>query len=153
MIIQRSNFLRIVVLPTLAFFLLLCASSTQAFANQGPLQVTVSILPQEYFVKRIGGTRVEVATLVQPGHSPATYAPTPRQMAVIATAKVYFRIGVPFENTLIPKLARMVPHLKIIDLHRGMDLIPIEEPHDEHHGNEGDLDPHTWLDPMLALKQ
>ena len=75
--------------------------STSAAANKSPLQITVSILPQEYFVKRIGGDIVEITTLVQPGHSPATYAPSPQQMAAIANSKIYFRIGVPFENSLL----------------------------------------------------
>ncbi|MCL7487574.1 MAG: zinc ABC transporter substrate-binding protein [Desulfobulbaceae bacterium] len=135
-----------------------CLSSWTISAPQGaeqekPLQITVSILPQEYFVKRIGGSRVRVESLVQPGHSPATYAPTPRQMAGLATSEVYFRIGVPFENGLIPKLARSVPELTIVDQHGGIDLIPLEEAHEDHDEHAGDLDPHTWLDPMLALKQ
>ena len=37
-----------------------------------PLKVTVSILPQKYFVERIGGDRVEVSVMVLPGANPAT---------------------------------------------------------------------------------
>jgi zinc transport system substrate-binding protein len=118
-----------------------------------PLEVMVSILPQEYFVNRIGGDRVQVKTLVQPGHSPHTYAPTPKQMAALATSKIYFRIGVPFENGLIPKLARSFPHLTIINQSQGINMIPMEESSDDHDHDHGDLDPHTWLDPLLALKQ
>lgn len=124
-----------------------------AAVKPAPLQVTVSILPQEYFVKRIGGQRVQVTTLVQPGNSPATYAPTPKQMASIASAHIYFRIGVPFENSLYPKLKRSLPDLMIIDLQEGIKLMPMEEGPDDIHDHHEDLDPHTWLDPNLALHQ
>lgn len=121
----------------------------------GPLRIFVSILPQEYFVERIGGDRVRVEALVKPGHNPHTYAPTPKQMARLAEARIYFRIGVPFENAVIPKLSRSVPELQIIDLREGMDLLQAAEGHaeDQHHGHDDGLDPHTWLDPTLALQQ
>ena len=128
-------------------------SPAQTAEKKKPIQITVSILPQEYFVKRIGGDQVQVATLVQPGHSPATYATTPRQMAGLATSTIYFRIGVPFENILIPKLVHAIPHLTIVDQHQGLDMMLMEESHIEHGEHQGDLDPHTWLDPILALKQ
>jgi zinc transport system substrate-binding protein len=114
--------------------------------------VFVSIPPQEFLVRRIGGEHVQVEVLVEPGHSPATYAPTPRQMARLAHADLYFRIGVPFENSLVPKIKRSIPGLVMADLREGIELLHLEEDHADH-GGEGDLDPHTWLDPLLALRQ
>lgn len=131
-----------------------CFLGFPARAEATTLDITVSIPPQEYFVKRIGGDRVRVETLVQPGYSPATYAPTPLQMAKIAASTLYFRIGVPFENILIPKLTRSAPELVIIDQREGIDMIEMDKSHAEDDGHDhGDLDPHTWLDPMLALAQ
>jgi zinc transport system substrate-binding protein len=133
---------------------LLCLPGRAFASGQAePLRIFVSILPQEYFVERIGGSRVEVKALVQPGHNPHTYAPTPQQMAQLATASIYFRIGVPFENAVIPKLSRTIPGMKIIDLREGMDLLETVDTHAGHHDHDEDLDPHTWLDPMLALQQ
>jgi len=130
------------------------ADETAAESRQ-PIKVFVSILPTEYFVQRIGGNRILVETLVQPGQSPATYAPTPKQMAKLASSKIYFRVGVPFENGLLPKLARSLPELSIVDLQDGIDLQKLDEhdDRDDHNHQEGDIDPHTWLDPMLALGQ
>ena len=91
----RLYFALVFSLP-LVIFLSWDFADAQVTEQERPLKITVSILPQEYFVKRIGGDLVQVATLVQPGQSPATYAPTPRQMAGLATSIIYFRIGVPF---------------------------------------------------------
>jgi len=146
---------------TVFFFMLLfplsqgtsLAGETGTVARQH-LSVFVSILPTEYFVERIGGQRVLVESLVQPGHSPATYAPTPNQMARLAAAHVYFKIGVPFENSLLPKLVRTLPELSVVDLQKNIDLVELHENgvHDDHNHDDGALDPHTWLDPMLALE-
>ena len=48
-----------------------------------PLRVFVSVLPQKTFVERLGGDRVEVRTMVQPGYNPATYNPTPKQIRAL----------------------------------------------------------------------
>lgn len=147
------------LIPVLILLLVLNLGKSYAEEVQShqptPLKIFVSILPAQYFVDRVGGDRVQVETLVQPGHSPATYAPTPKQMAKLASAKIYFTIGVPFENSLIPKLNRSVPQLETIDLQKNISLqsLSASEPHDDHQHEDGELDPHTWLDPTLAMKQ
>jgi zinc transport system substrate-binding protein len=132
---------------------LIVTGSATAAVKAPQIRVFVSILPVEYFVDRIGRDRVLVETLVQPGHSPATYAPTPQQIARLARSQLYFRVGVPFENTLVPKLERSVSGLEIIDLRGGIDMMHLSETHAEHDEHEGDMDPHTWLDPSLAVHQ
>jgi zinc transport system substrate-binding protein len=133
---------------------LLCSPLAAGAAGPAaPLRIFVSILPAEFLAARVGGNRVQVETLVQPGHNMHTYAPTPMQMAGLASAHLYFRIGVPFETPLIAKLQRTVPELKIVDLQEGIDLLRLEESDEEHHDHAGELDPHTWLDPNLALRQ
>ena len=54
----------------------------------GSLKVFVSIVPQKYFVEKIGGDLVEINVMVQPGASPATYEPKPRQMVALAKTDV-----------------------------------------------------------------
>ena len=118
------------------------------------IPVFVSILPQAFFVEQIGGQRVTVDVLVLPGQSPATYTPTPKQMAKLAQAKVFFRIGVAFENVFMPKIANSMDTLPIVDTRQGINLQSMEyhQHRDEHH-HENDLDPHIWLDPMLVKLQ
>jgi len=125
---------------------LLIGTPCTAAEQQKALTVFVSILPEVDFVQRIGGNRIRVSPLVLPGQSPATYAPTPKQMATLARADLYFRIGVPFENALIPKLEYTVPDLKIIDLRNGIELLGTQDK------QAGNLDPHIWLDPTLVSK-
>lgn len=136
----------------------LTAAGRITTASAARLPVFVSILPQAFFVERVGGERVKVDVLVQPGQSPATYSPTPKQMVKLAEARIFFRIGVPFEKVFLPKIESSLPHLLVVDTSQGIALQTMDH-HDHgggHHDEEDEgteLDPHIWLDPMLVKKQ
>jgi zinc transport system substrate-binding protein len=127
----------------------LAATVTPASAAEDPIDVWVSILPQVEMVDRIGGDHVTVRALVQPGDSPTTYEPTPRQLAALWDSDLVLVVGVPFEATLFAKIGGISPQLHVVDAARGIDLQPIED-HAHHHGGSAHLDPHTWLDPELV---
>lgn len=140
---------------TLVLFLAFALTVTARADTQKKIPVFVSILPQAFFVDKIGGDRVVVDVLVQPGQSPHTYAPTPRQMGRLAEARVYFRIGVAFENGLIPKLQSTMPELLIVDTRQGITLekMTAHEEEEAGHSHEEELDTHIWLDPLLVKQQ
>ncbi|MEA3338349.1 MAG: zinc ABC transporter substrate-binding protein, partial [Chloroflexota bacterium] len=71
-------------LVILALILAGCGgAATQTPAEPaGVFNVVVSIVPQQYFVERIGGEHVNVTVMVPPGFSPATYEPKPEQLQV-----------------------------------------------------------------------
>lgn len=137
-------------------------SSTNTPSNK--LRVFTSILPQEYFVKRIGGDRVEVQALVKPGSSPATYEPSPRQMAALSEANLFFRIGVPFERVVLPKIKNNMKNLRVVDTREGVSLRKMnshshgagdnEENKQAAHPHDKDgADPHIWLNPRFVIIQ
>lgn len=126
-----------------------------------PLPVFVSIDPQKYFLQQIGRNLVNVQVMVPPGASPATYEPKPRQMAALSKTKIYFAIGVPFENAWLKKIAAANPAMTVVHTDDGIEKIPMaahhhdeEEAHLEAdtHGHRG-LDPHIWLSPPLVKIQ
>lgn len=97
----------------------------------------VSILPQEYFVSRIGGAYANINVLVGPGQEPHTFELTPRAMASLAEADLFFGVGLPFEQVIIKKLAGLSHKVRIIDTTRGvLFLTPQEDEHHHHHGTE-----------------
>ena len=109
--------------------------------------VFVSIPPQKSFVEHIAGSLVRVEVLLPPGASPATYEPTPHQMASLTHGELYLSIGVPFEGRLLQKVAELIPELQIIDCRRGVELAPMEG-HRHAAANGASFDPHIWLDPV-----
>jgi len=135
-------------LTMLLSFLLWCSVLSAAKADSNTVNVFVSILPQAYFVERIGGSHVDVDVLVEPGHSPATYEPTPKQMAKLEKSQVYFRIGTPFEKGFIGKISGILKNVKIVDTRRDVPFRYFEASL-----GKDNPDPHIWLDPKLVKIQ
>jgi zinc transport system substrate-binding protein len=130
----------------------LSATGQKEVTDTSTLQVVVSIMPQAYAVEQIAGDLVKVTTLVGDGQSPHNYETTPRQMADLANAQVWFLSGTDFENALLPKITALYPDLLIVDGTEGVTFRLLEE-HDhelESDGHEEEVDSmaydkHTWL--------
>ena len=139
-----------------------CFVSFVLFA-QPQTEVFVSILPQQFFVEKIAGELVDTRVMVGPGMSPATYEPLPQQMAALSRAKIFFAIGVPFENSLLQKMRANFPDIKICHTDAGISKRIMQNSsghshHDHEHHNgcthsQGSKDPHIWLDPLLVKQQ
>ena len=119
--------------------LLVGCSQSATSESTGPLNVTVSILPQKHFVERIGGEYVSVNVMVLPGNSPATYEPKPEQLVALSEAALYVSIGVPFEKAWLDKIASANSEMLMVDTTQGIEKV----------GN----DPHIWLSPTLVKTQ
>lgn len=141
--------------------ILLLSSGPSVYARTDKLSVYVSIVPQKYFVEKIGGDLVEVSIMVQPGASPATYEPKPRQMARLAGTELYFAIGVPFEKRWLDKIAAVNPRMIVVHTEAGVEKVPMAIPgyqenngyNGQKHDHEGIKDPHIWLSPPLVMIQ
>ena len=151
---------RIFALTMILLFLLGISFLSPASA-ENRMKVTVSILPQKYFVQKIGGDQVDVSVMVLPGSSPATYEPKPKQMVKLTESKIYFAIGVSFEKVWLKKFASANPEMRIIATQNGIERIPMKRPlHDDKERNHGKTvthagikDPHIWLSPPLVMLQ
>lgn len=142
---------------TLSILFFLFPLLTPAIGSS-PLQVTVSILPQVYFVRQIAGDLAQVSVMVLPGAGPATYEPKPDQMVALTSSQIYFAIGVPFETVWLPKIQAANPAMRIVRTQEGISKIPMAHHHHEHaaqktHNGQEILDPHIWLDPNLVKIQ
>lgn len=138
-------------------FLVFYSVSIQAATT---IETFVSILPQKYFVERIGGERVNVHVMVKPGQSPETFEPSSKLMSLYSKADAYFTIGMPFEQVWIRRVASLNNNISIVNTqeHTGSEqhLLPGQHNH-KHNPNEHETsnkwDPHTWLSPVLAIQQ
>ena len=154
---RKSNFThRFAVLPILitvvGMMLSACKSDPISESSKdSQLLVTVSILPQAYFVQRIGAEAVSVNTMVGPGEEPHTYEPKPEQMRVLSDSQLFFTIGTEYEEAWLPRFRDVNPELVFIDSAAGIQRIALADPHqhDDHPEDEEEhgLDPHVWLAP------
>ncbi|MCW8931010.1 MAG: zinc ABC transporter substrate-binding protein [Gammaproteobacteria bacterium] len=140
-----NRYINIMVLSTFLFL------SSSIYA--APIEVFVSILPQQYIVERIGGELVNVNVMVKPGQSPETFEPSPKMMSLYSSSDVYFTIGLPFEQVWIDRVASLNDAISIVQTQASSEFLIKEEL--EHHGHEAhhSWDPHTWLSPVMFLEQ
>ena len=139
----------IFILVIIALFTFSCGCTdgeeNGATGNGGDIKVTVTILPQEQFVERIGGDNVDVFVLVPPGASPHSYEPTPSDLAQVSDSDVYVIMGsgIEFELLWLDKIKELNPGITIINSSEDVDLI--------YSDSEGGPDPHIWLSPRNAI--
>ena len=119
------------------------------------LSVFVSIVPQRYFVRQIGKELVDVHAMVPPGADPHTYEPKPRQMVSLATAKLYFAIGIEFETARLDKILSTNTQIRVVRTDEGIQKISMTEGtrHSKDQHDRSGLDPHIWLSPPLVMMQ
>ncbi len=115
-------------------------------------EVTVSILPQKYFVEKIAQDKVTVNVMVKPGFSPATYEPKVSQMRKLSNSKIYFSIDVPFEKVWLEKFEHANKKMLIVDTAKGINKLKMqehkheEESHKDGHDEHKDHDDHEKHD-------
>lgn len=134
------------------YILLFMLAACQPKKNEERQLVSVSILPQKYFVDRIAGNLLQVNVLVPPGSSPHNYEVLPSQMKDLAHSKAWLQIGLlTFEDALKDKLASVNKDVTMVDCSEGVSTIAgsecEEEGHDHEHAHHEAYDPHIWLAP------
>ncbi len=126
---------------------LLASCGTPAQQESSKQVVLVSILPQTTFVNKIAGDDFKISLLIPHGANPTTYSLLPAQMAEIASAKVWLRMGhVGFERSWADKIREVNGLMEEVDLSEGLDLMGgrIVD------GRLTAVDPHTWLSPVAV---
>ncbi len=115
-------------------------------------EVTVSILPQKYFVEKIAGDKFKVNVMVMPGTSPHNYEPKTSQMRRLSKSSAYFSIDVSFEDIWLEKFKSVNKNMIVIDTTKGIKKIEMQahehedEKHEEHEDAKHDEHEHEKHD-------
>ena len=138
--------MRQIVYYGILIFSIVACNSKEPYADKAV--ISVSILPQKYFIEQIAGEYFEVNVLIPPGASPASYEPVPQQIAELEKSVAYFRIGhIGFENSWMDKISSVNPEMALFDLSQGIELIRGDKFSHGDNLHQGGVDPHTWLSP------
>ncbi len=127
-------------------------------AELSPMKITTSIAPQAFFVKQIGGDLVSVDYLIPATASPATYAPTPKQMVNLLSSSIYVKVGHPnfiFESVHIDPLLKNSNDISVITMWNPGGTATSgthnkEESDDDLFHSDSSNDPHIWISPSTV---
>ncbi|TLT07350.1 cation ABC transporter substrate-binding protein [Aliarcobacter thereius] len=125
--------------------------------------ISVTILPQKYFVEKIVKDKFNINVMVSPGSSPHNFEPKPSTMKALFSSKIYFMINEPSEKAWIEKFKTNAKNTLFVDTTKEIEKIAMmehshnEDEDDHHHSHhehgEDGLDPHVWLDPISVKSQ
>jgi zinc transport system substrate-binding protein len=107
------------------------------------VRVVASFYPMFEFVKRVGGERVELSSLIPVGIEPHDYEPTIQQIQDAQTADMLVINGAGFEE----KWIKNIKVRSVLDTSVGLNLTSSAQ------ASDLSVDPHIWLDPILAKQQ
>jgi len=116
-----------------------------SFANDNivePIPISVSILPQKFIVNSIAGNLVQIEVMVPQNKDPHDYEPSPVQIVQLYRSKMYFEIGMPFEQIFLDKIKKLSKHTKFVSMIENCKPLIIK-----HHGITI-IDPHIWMSPI-----
>ncbi|MFA6402144.1 MAG: zinc ABC transporter substrate-binding protein [Salinivirgaceae bacterium] len=158
--LQNSIIKKYLFLSLSVFSLFIFIGCSQKRAISDKPTVTVSVIPQKFFVDQIAGDWLYVNVMVPPGGNPHTYEPTPMQMKSLSNSLAYFSIGyITFETAWMDKLVSVSPKMKVIDTSVGCELLAEDAWCEEHTELDGSTtrhesyNPHIWLSPKLVKIQ
>lgn len=163
------------ILTASCLSILSCSDSIHTGLNaEGKPVIVVPVPPYADLVRKIAGDSVEVQELIEESDDPHTYSPTPKEIAQLSNAMIYFNADLPFEGGLLHKLSHKKKGVKIISIVSELDRRKFEEgehdhddhakkddghDHHDHHGHDHhghdaeEWDPHVWLSPALLARQ
>jgi zinc transport system substrate-binding protein len=101
--------------------------------------VLVSVLPQLWFVERLGGDLVQSDVLLPPGANPASYEPSIEQLRALSETAIFVKVGhphFPFERAWLERLLVDAGPL-VVDASADLAL-------------DAQADPHVWVAPEHA---
>lgn len=111
------------------------------------MEVFVSIPPQKWLCEQLGRDHFITRLLIAKGQEPHAFEPSPRQIQALSRSRLFFTVGLAFEQEIIRRLQKGAPHLQLVDTSKNIDKIPMKGT-GHGHGHKTVLDPHVWLSPQ-----
>lgn len=124
------------------------------------ISIVTTLYPLEDFAKKIGGNLVQVTNIVPAGTESHDFEPSAKDLAKLSEADIFVYNGSGFESWTEKAVANLDPSkTKVVNASEGLSTLEVTEEEHGHVAEEkeehkhGELDPHVWLDPMLAKKE
>ena len=150
--------------PVLLLLLMLAAcSSEENSTNDGELTIYTTVFPLTSFVEQIAGDTVNVESIYPPGVDMHSYEPTQKDMMSYSDGDLFMTTS----NELDPVAASIADTIngdtEIVETAADIDtgaFLDSQHDHEHDHGEDGEshdhdhgnMDPHIWLSPDLAVQ-
>lgn len=171
---RRKGFTFSILSCILGFFLTGCGTdettSDSSFTENesegnGSISVVTTFYPVYEFTQQIAGERADVSVMITGGTDAHGYEPSAQAVAEVNDADVFVYSSEEME-TWVPSLLDTVENDDLVVISQAEQIDFLETAEDSHsdeedsdhenddtHNHSHQLDPHIWLDPVLAQSQ
>ncbi|WP_407390652.1 metal ABC transporter substrate-binding protein [Carnobacterium jeotgali] len=133
-----------------------CGSQEDAQPKSDKLTVVTTFYPMYDFTKNVAGDNADVTLLLEAGTDTHGYEPSAKEVAAISEADVFIYNSEEMEVWVSSVLESIdTANTVVINASEGISLLESTEEHGEHEaeGDDHEVDPHIWLDPILAKEE
>ncbi|WP_255477176.1 metal ABC transporter solute-binding protein, Zn/Mn family [Synechococcus sp. BIOS-U3-1] len=130
-------------------------NNTDPIQSKG-VKVVTTFLPITLFTEAVAGDCADVTALIPANLGPHDFQATPSDLTDLSSANVLVKNGLGMEEFLDDLISSADnKDLMVIDSSSGVPTIEsVEDDHGHDHGHShGEVNPHIWLDPILAVQQ
>ena len=126
--------------------------SNNSVPKSSGLKVLATFYPLYDFAQNVGGNKINASILVPETVDVHDFEPTPSDIQNIATADVLIYNGADLEKTWLSSAVAASGNTKLVlvDTSQGITLLPVAP---QFQSGNRTVDPHIWLDPVLAKQQ
>jgi zinc transport system substrate-binding protein len=127
------------------------AGTVSGTSPASKIRIVASFYPIYEFAKQVGGNKVEVSTLIPVGVEPHDYEPTVQQILTAQSSDILVYNGAGLEPWIEKINAKFA-----VDTSQGLQLLQMSNKVNTKRGGGAPgevVDPHIWLDPILAKHQ
>lgn len=147
LIVKKYQGLVVGLLSLLSLLALVAFGVTSQAAEK--INVVTTFYPMYEFSKAIVGDEGQVDLLIKAGNEPHDYEPSAKDMAKISDADIFV-----YNSNQLEKWAQKMEQVdpsktKVVEAAAGIKLAKGAKNSEE----AGELDPHVWLDPVLAKQE
>lgn len=120
--------------------------------NNGRLKIYTSFYTMYDFTSKIAGDKAEIINLVPAGTEPHDWEPSTTDMVNLEEADVLIYNGAGMEHWVEQVYSALQNNITLVEASKGIKLLEGGHSHDEGeiHEEDGDTDPHVWLNVQNA---
>ncbi|WP_373471461.1 metal ABC transporter substrate-binding protein [Carnobacterium alterfunditum] len=140
-----------------------CGNQEDTQPKSNTLKVVTTFYPMYDFTKNVAGDKAEITMLLEAGTDTHGYEPSAKEVTAISDADVFIYNSEEME-VWVPSVLDSIDteNTVVVNASEGISLLESTEDPDEHEAEEQDheaeeqgheVDPHIWLDPVLAQEE
>lgn len=146
--------IKLIVMAVVSLVILAACGTTKENKSNGKLNVVTTFYPMYDFTQNIVGDNGDVSVLLTGETEPHDYEPSAKDIAKIQDADVFVYNSKEME-TWVEAVLDSIDREKtvVVEASKGIELLDTAEEDHEDHDHAHGVDPHIWLDPVLAQKE